>query len=65
MFDSGDLEAEHNWKDVAVDIKEGIVVFDNCEFKNITVDYSESSIYVDIFRLISNSIFSASLLDLP
>ncbi len=43
MFDSGDLEAQSDWEDVAVYIDAATIVFDNCEFTNITVDYSNAS----------------------
>ena len=43
MFDSGGLEAGSDWEDVAVHIDAAMIVFDNCKFTNITVDYSNAS----------------------
>jgi len=33
-------DSDEDWSEVAVDIKESNVVFDNCEFTNISVDYT-------------------------
>ena len=33
-------ESDEDWSEVAVDINQSNVVFDNCEFKNISVDYT-------------------------
>ena len=42
IFDSGELLGE-DLQDVAVRLYNGVTIFDNCEFTNITVDYTDYS----------------------